>query len=331
MPAVTPFFTRPKLRPGVAVSRNNGGIEVLYRDQGCSIDIGDLSQAEVGRLLDLLQGGSHTPAELKERFTTLADQVDGLLDELDRLGLLTEATLPSTDGQLTGRQFYRELVRFTDRMKRRVAGSEYQHRLQSNQVSRNQLVGYVLEYYHLVHRAPSLVAPALGHVDTPRTRELLQDFLISEMHHDRMLAESLRHVDIDEETLERCEPLSTTFALCATLGALAHQHLLSFKSVLFLFEEPYEEFNTAFEQRSAAVGLPAGFTRPVLKHSRLNEEGEHDEITRALLSEVAAVSPEEQLVVKKHVGITVETLVKLEHHILDYYGDPGNPVPRVFA
>ena len=26
-----------------------------------------------------------------------------------------------------------------------------------------------------------------------------------------------------------------------------------------------------------------------------------------------------------------QTLVKLEHHILDYYGDPGNPVPRVFA
>lgn len=331
MPAVTPFFTHPKLRPGVAVSRSNGSLEVLYRDQGCTIDIGDLSRADVVRLLDLLKRGSHTPAELKERFTSLADQVDELLDELDRLGLLTEATLPTPTGQLTGRQFYRDLVRFTDRMKRRVAGSEYQQRLQANQVSRNQLIGYVLEYYHLVHRAPGLVAPALGHVDTPRTRELLQDFLISEMHHDRMLAESLRHVDIDEDTLGRCEPLSTTFILCATLGALAHQHPLSFKSILFLFEEPYEEFNTAFEQRAAAVGLPAGFTRPVLKHSRLNEEGEHDEITRSLLCEVAAVSPEEQLVVRKHVGITVESLVKLEHHILDYYGDPGNPVPRVFA
>ena len=331
MPAVTPFFTHPKLRPGVTVRQQNGSLELLYREQGCTLDVPGDTRADLVRFLELLTSGRHTPAELKERCAPLADQLDDLMTELDRLGLLTEAVLPAPTGQLTGRQFYRELVRFTDRLKRRVATSAYQQRLGADQVTRDQLIGYVVEYYHLVHLAPSLVAPALGHRDTPRTREILQDFLVSEMHHDRMLAESLRHVDIDEEALQRSEPLTTTFALCATLGALAHQHPLSFKSILFLFEEPYEEFNTAFERRAAALGLPAGFIRPVLRHSRLNAEGDHDEITRMLLAEVPAVSVEEHVVVKKHVGIVVETLVKLEHHILDYYGDTRNPIPRVFV
>ena len=126
------------------------------------------------------------------------------------------------------------------------------------------------------------------------------------------------------------QPLPMTFKVCATLGVFARQHPLSFKSALMLFEEDDKIFLELFEQHCQQLHMPSDFYRPILLHSRINEEGAHDQITADLLADIPYVSPEEQLLVKKNMTLLVESMVLRTYEILDYYGKPDNGIPRCF-
>ena len=121
-----------------------------------------------------------------------------------------------------------------------------------------------------------------------------------------------------------------TFAVCSTLGVFAQQHPLSFKAALMLFEEDDPRFHELFEQQCQNLGLPPEFYRPILLHAQINEDGSHAEITKLLLAEVAYVSPEEQLLVKKNLVTLMESMVLRTKAILDYYGNPNSIIPRCF-
>jgi hypothetical protein len=253
-----------------------------------------------------------------------------VLSALDSLGLLTETSLPEPAGVVSGRQLYRELRRFADRLYDRVIEGRFHRAMTFGGITRNQLVGYALEYYHLVRQAPRVLAPALAKEEPGELPGLLQDFLASELHHDRMLETSLKAVGITREQLRRMQPLPATFALIASIGAYAAQNPLTFKAMLYLFEEPSPEFNEAFAEACQAEGLPDAFVRPILAHAQLNDEGDHGDISAQLLAEVPVVGPEEQHTVRKHLAIVIETLAQQEKEILEYYGRPDALVPRIF-
>ncbi|MCC5662405.1 iron-containing redox enzyme family protein [Nostoc sp. CHAB 5784] len=325
------FFKQPGFRNNVLVTFHDSGAEIHYRDQGCSIDIAPEFRRETAQLLQLLQMGGIPQEQLGWNCPGIQEQIPKLLIEFDGLGLLTETQSTVTFGSVSGRQFYRDLYRFVERMKGRVANSAYYQGMVDGTVTRNQLIGYVLEYYHIVHLCPSMLAPSLANHESRTTREFLQQFFVSELHHDRIIEESLKSVGFERDQLERMQPLPMTFALCSTLGVFAKQHPLSFKAALFLFEQPYKKFNEAFEKLCKALDIPSEFYEPILLHACINEEGEHEQISKVLLGEVPCVSLEEQLVVKKHIGILVESMVLQEQQILDYYGNQQNIIPRCFT
>jgi hypothetical protein len=140
----------------------------------------------------------------------------------------------------------------------------------------------------------------------------------------------LQSVGIDGEQLQQMQPLPMTFAVCSTLGVLAHQHPLSFKVALMLFEEDDRQFHHLFKQCCLALGMPREFYQPILLHARINEEGAHEQITASLLQEIPYVSSEERSLVKKNMAILMESMVLRTHEMLEYYGNPNNPVPRCF-
>jgi hypothetical protein len=323
-------FARPRFRPGVEIELQGNQASIKYRRQGCDFAFPAELSEESARLLEALRTGGVTPGELASMCPTLGLRLETILEELDRLGLLTESAQSEREQAISGKQLYRELRRFVDRVKLQTARSQLYEALLDGTVTRSQLVGYALEYYHIVHLCPVLLAPALGLHEPRRTRELLRHFFTSELSHDRFLATALATVGIGARELERLVPLPSTFALCAALGAYARQSPLSFKAALFLFEEPSGEFNRALEARCVAMRMPAGFYEPLLRHANLNDEGEHGRISELLLEDVPAVSSEEQLVVKKNVGCVVESLVWQERQLLRYYGRVDAVIPRCF-
>jgi hypothetical protein len=195
-------------------------------------------------------------------------------------------------------------------------------------VTKKQLIGFAIEYYHVVHTCPGLLAPAFTHREPRVIRDELQRYFLSELNHDRYLDRPLAAVGIGREELERAIPLPATFGICAVLGALATHHPLSFKSALFIFEDPSAEFDALLKTSCERLGLPREFYGPMLQHSELNDSGDHASITKTLLGD-GYVSPADERMAKRNAIFFAEAFAVLEREILDYYGAPSAAIPRL--
>lgn len=254
-----------------------------------------------------------------------------MLEELDRLGLLTESHYELPANILSGAEFNSRIRDLANRAIHRRCKSRFFTMMSEGTLTRDILIGYALEYYYLVRAAPGLIAPALAHADSRSNQRAIQKFLASELDHDLMLAQSLESVGIDTKQLNYLQPLPSTFALCSALGVFARQHLLSFKSILFLFEIPSIEFNQMLGHCCSKLGLPESFWKPLLKHAHINDALNHDDITADLLKDVTAISREEQLVVEKNIVLAIESMALQDEEIVKYYGRSGAVIPRVYV
>jgi hypothetical protein len=235
----------------------------------------------------------------------------------------------SSSGTLkSGRQFYRELRRFIERASN--VPRPFFAALSHGTVSREQLIGYTLEYYHVVRMCPSLLGPAFAHAESKRSRDILQRFFVGELNHDRYLEASLQSVGINRRQLDRLVPLPMTFAMCTSLVTLARYHPVSLKSVLCIFEEPGPTFNDLLKSSAERVKLPSAFYEPLLRHAQLNDEGDHGSITQTLLAEIF-VTQEEEIVAKRHAALMIRFYAELEAQVVQYYGDARNPIPRIIG
>ncbi len=325
------LFQQPVFKNRALFQFKETEVEIRYHNQACSISVEPEYQEEIVNLLRLLQIGGLSLEEMSQNCPGIAEEIPELLVEFDRRGLLIETETEITERGVTGSQFYRDLYRFIERLKQQFPPSLFSQKMADGTITREQLIGYALESYHVTHLCPRLLAPSLANYESKKTQKLLQEFFVSELYHDRLLENSLSSVGITQEQLERMQPLPMTFAVTSSLGVFAKQHPLSFKAALLLFEQDDKTFHELFKAACDAKDLPANFYKPMLLHAGINEEGGHEDITGVLLGEIAYVSSQEQLLVKKNMRILMESMVLRSNEILDYYGDLNNAIPRCFS
>jgi pyrroloquinoline quinone (PQQ) biosynthesis protein C len=321
----------PKFRNAVHAVVGPTEAEIFMGASQCAFEFPQGDAEEVSRLLSHLESGGLTIRDLTSHSPGIAEQIPGLLAEFDRLRLLVDSDSGAGHGTRSGVQLYREVLRLADRVTGRLAKSAFYKALLEGRASRQQIIGYGLEYYWIVKAAPGIIGPALSMAHCVEERALLQDFLKSELGHDKFLGEALTTVGVTPEQLEAHQPLPTTFALGASLGVYARQHLLSFKASLFLFERAQPAFIDAFDDRCRALGLPEAFYLPLREHADLNSEYDHADISRSLMALEHAVDSETCVVVKRHVSLMVETMIQQEEQILSYYDQHRDRIPRIFA
>lgn len=325
------LFSQPVFQERVFFKFKDNSVEIRYQNRGFAIAVPPEARAEMTRLFTLLQCGGMSIDRLAEACPQLREQLEELLAEFSSRDMLKETGTKITPSATTGTQFYRELYRFIERLKSKFPPSPFTQKMSDRTITKEQLIGYALESYHVTHLCPRLLAPALAHYESLTTQKLLQDFFVCELNHDRLLENSLTSVGITSQQLQQMQPLPMTFAVCSTLGVFARQHPLSFKSALMLFEQDDPIFAELYKQQCLEKSLPSAFYQPILLHSHINEEGEHDQITKVLLAQIPFVSPQEQLTVKKNLAVLMESMVLRTIEILDYYGNPDRPIPRCFA
>lgn len=309
---------QPRFRDGVTLAREGATIDVSYRDGGCVIELDPATAEQSAGFVAALQDGGQPRDELAARYDQLP--ITTLLDQLDGLGLITDtpAMLPAG---ITGGQCYRRARRAYQRTMADAAlwyPRQLSTALKEQTVTRGQLIGYAIEYYHVVAFCPRVLAPLLAQADDHTSMMMARRFYQSEMNHDRMLLQSLAAVDIDPTTTT-LQPLPSTFAMVASLGVLAAQFPLALKAVLFVLEEPQPEFNDAFQKNCERLGLPSGFVAPIARHSDVNEGEAHDDISRDLLERVEFVTEEEAIEVEKAVTDLTEQLAAAGQEMHDWY------------
>jgi hypothetical protein len=331
-PTTNDLFAFPTLRAGVQVENTDGGIALIYGNQSCDIFADGETKEPLRALIDSMRNGNATVDDLRARHRSVAASIDPLLEELDRLGLVTESRFEWPTDVRSGPEFNARIRDLAVRVMRSRCNSRLFSMMEDGSLTREMLIGYALEYYYLVREAPGLIAPVMSQADSRKNRQAIQRFLVSELDHDLMLAESLKAAGIDtsDGKLDYLVPLPSTFALCAALGVYAKQHPLSFKSILFLFEIPSIRFNEALTAHCEKVGLSKAFSAPLLTHANINDSLDHEDVTAELLSDLTAISREEQLVVEKNVVLAIETMAQQEEEIIDYYGRPNAVIPRIF-
>lgn len=320
----------PKFRDGVTVKCNDTSISIIYREQSCDLDFEQVHMNEVKKLLNIFVQGKTKTDEIGKSLPNMQDYISLIVTELDRNGLLTEAEIKINDKSLSGKQLYHEVLFIFDSVMQKSAKSRFYNLLVGNKATRAQLIGYAIEYYYLTKLAPGILGPMLAKIESRKSRQMLQDFLRSELYHDKMLEKSLNSVGITSENLDMVQPLPSTFAICASLAVYAQQHPISLKAALFMFERPCPEFNSVFKKRCEELEMPRMFYDPILKHAEINENGDHGSISEMLLDDIPAISNEERNIVKKHIAILCESLVMQENEIIHYYGAMTDIKPRIF-
>ncbi|WP_241610156.1 iron-containing redox enzyme family protein [Rosenbergiella epipactidis] len=314
------FFINPKFRKEIEIAQDNNTIHLIYREQGCQITVEDGELDEVKRLIECLNNQNAIFEKTTAEFANI--DAEAIILSLDKLGLLEEGlgSLPTSTGALSGEDFYySRLLPTATKWQSSFGTSPLFERLVKGEITRNEIIGFAIEYYHLVKMSSAIVSSSLSHNVSPTVRKELTKLFIEEYNHDEMMAECLSAVGIPESELLKRNPLPSTFSANASLAVYARQHPLSFYSSLFLFETPSHEFNSALLHACQEKGLPEKFYKPILKHSDINEDGDHDLITLNLLREVPAISQEEQHIILVNVCNIIELLHLEDRQIVAQY------------
>jgi len=324
------FFSIPGLRAGVHIQNNGTGISLEYRDQGCDINIVPEQKDNVLAFLHTLSTGEKPLAELNKCFSKCGFSPNEIINDLDSLGLIHECQPLNKEKVMSGEDFYfTRLLPTAKKWQYQRGHSPLYERIITNTVTTNEIIGYAMEYYHLVKMSPALISPVLSHVVDDSIRKQLIRIFVEEYDHDKMMIECLASVGIEESILLLRQPLPATFMANASLGVYARQHYLSFFCALFLFETAYPDFNERLKQICIEKKLPKEFYRPILKHSDINEEGDHDLITLNLLKEVPVIAEEEQNTILVHICNLIEILHEEDRQIVDFYSTQEN-ISRVY-
>lgn len=323
-------FTCPRFREGVTVDLQPENAVVTLGTRHCRFEFPGEARVAIARMFGDLQNGGLRVQELPNRLPEIVDEAGDLIETFNSLRFLREADSGAAE-VVSGAQLYRELRRIADRVAQSAASSTFYRALVDGAATTRHLIGYGLEYYWLVRSAPGLIAPAVASAHSMAERRLLENFLSSEIGHDKFIGAALEAVGITVEGMDQHQPLPATFSLGASLGVYARQHPMSFKACLFLLEEARPEFVDAFDRRCETLSLPSEFFLPFREHADLNADFDHGDISRDLLTLEGAISFETCEVVKAHVALMIETIIQLEEQIMNYYGKVDSPMPRIFV
>jgi pyrroloquinoline quinone (PQQ) biosynthesis protein C len=315
----------PALRREVELTELADGVKLSYLDARRWIELEYLEgQEEASReFFSVLKSGTRPTAELAEKFPGDRTDFEALLEALDEQGMLVDSSVADPRTGYTGVGAYAHLKRQADGARSGVR-SLFTESLVSGDITRDQIIGYAIEYWHVTHLCPRALAPLLARDDI--SVEIWQQFMSfyqMERNHDRMLEKSLNSVGITRGQLLQMQPLPATMSIMAAMGVYSYQFPLGIISTLFPMEEAEPEFLDLFLARCREHDLPEEFWKPIAAHSGVNEDEAHEAVTLDLLAGISFISGEEVSESAKAVVDIVEQRARLDSQIMSWYADGG--------
>jgi hypothetical protein len=313
------YLSQPKFRATVDVVALDG--EFIVRNGEATIAISWVNSAErvaIENLIQKLVDGGWDVDVLTRIDNRLEPELLEIISAFDDANFLENSHYP-TENTITGIFLLGELHRAQRTFGIRRGESQLIAAMKAESISRPQLIGYALEYYWFVREAVSLISPAIASAQSIEERDIVVDFLRSEVNHDRFLAKALSAVNFDKAQMKARQPLPSTFFLAAAISNYARQHFLSFKAILYLFERPQEEFMQLFIKQCSRLGLPDSFYLPILNHANINTSESHDDISINLLRFDQTIGHEEANLVRSNFLLILETLHDQENEIFENF------------
>jgi len=149
--------------------------------------------------------------------------------------------------------------------------------------------GLCIENYHLLFRESYFDSPILPYSANRRVRELVNEFYVEELGHDKLLLKSLNSIGLSEQELFETIPLSGTMALCNALSYWARNDPLFFFTTLGPLEGREVEIDS-FVTAAHKKGLPEALVGPIAAHANINKTAEHGALTREIFENIPEIS-----------------------------------------
>ena len=291
IPEITPglrSYKMPKLRKSVDVQYEYDGVLVKYAGRQFRI------QATQNVAIDLMMqrlDGTNSVESLAAEMQVSLDTLVAALNQLDSCGLLVEGQhdIPTYLSSIT---FIQSLEDWVPRWYKSYHGYQrFLKRLESGKASHDLLTQYAWEYYHITAQALSAIGPALS-LETDAVRaDLLRDFYMEEIGHEKMLGRVLTSLGVSPDQIHHSIPLPSTSFVVEMLRFLAAHDPLSFMGALFLFEGTEGQKDTLVELITEHYPhLPSVYTDMLRQHDSINEKAEHGDISRKLYATIGGIS-----------------------------------------
>lgn len=325
----TLYFIKPKLRNKVQIEDKNGFLHLVYH--GNSVDMAPTEKISMENIKFFLQllDGTHTIEQLNEKIDFLqTDEIMDTLSELDEYWMLTEGNPQEIQGK-TGLEFIMDLEDLFAEWQNITKENKMTRLILDSHASKNLLIGFAFEYYHVTRRCHECVSPAIAKAQG-KIRDKVLEFFIEEYRHDKILIKSLTSLGYDKKEIEQSLPLAYTQSIMNMLSKWAHTDLLSFMAGIFIFEGTDYD-GIAYKEALSKYDMPEDFIKYQNTHGDINIEGDHGHVTREFFIDINYVSPEEQIRVINNIRLLNELINRMSEHIIEYYDRPDAVIPRSFA
>ncbi|MBY4602884.1 MULTISPECIES: iron-containing redox enzyme family protein [Bacillus] len=320
------YFEKPKLRKKVRIEEKDEYLQISYH--GFSLEIFPNEKVSLNVIKDLLNllDGKHSLEQICEKVSLFSkEEIINYINELDEHWLLTEGTENKIEGK-SGLDFIFYLEDLYAEWQNNIKETELTQLILNKGASKNLIVGFAVEYYHVTRRCHECISPAVAK-SQGRIREKVLDFFMEEYRHDKLLMKSLLSFDFDRKEIENSVPLPYTQAIMNMLSKWAHTDLLSFMAGIFLFEgTDYDGME--YKEALSSYNLPKDFVKYQNTHGDINIKGEHGQVTRDFYRELDYISPEDQIRVVNNIRMLNELHIRMHQNTIDYYNQINTVVPR---
>jgi len=277
-----PLFPYESNRLGDKVVVDREGLELV-------LDVEGMSAEAIQGLLARMDGTTST-----EKLVAGGDDastVEGFIVALDQHALLDDASHPEAR---SGLEVLLELEDLSADLERRIMyRNEFWEAMRERpeKVAPSVYYGFTIENYHFLHRESYFDSPVLSYQASTGARLIMNEFYREEYGHDELILRGLNAIGIRGEDLAETMPLPGTMAMCNALAYWAMTDPIFFFSTLGILEgngvkEGEQDF---FLDACDAHRLDPAFVGPVRAHARINRDGGHGNLTRAIFRQLPCI------------------------------------------
>ncbi|WP_227744088.1 iron-containing redox enzyme family protein [Burkholderia gladioli] len=320
-------ITRPMLRSDSAIRRLDDCLVITYLDEDYEIEFDDPASLPATEILLGRLDGTRTVDELSQDTAGLRpEQVASTLSILDGNFLLAEGG--HAGAPISGLAFALHLEDlYYNRWMGRDGETELVRAVFDGQASRDVLIGWGFECYHVTTRAHDCLAPIIARMHDG-LKPLAIDYVLDEYRHDKLLMKSLLALGHTREAIEGSLPLPYTHAVMNLLARWSNTDLLSFMGCLFVFEGT-QDIGDAYIRQLEQYDLPPEFLRGQSVHNDVNNAGDHGAVSRLLYSRFPSIGVDDQARVIRNLRMLYDAQRRKHRNVLDYYRAPTIGIPRM--
>jgi len=243
----------------------------------------------------------------------------------------TVCTAPSGRRRTTsGVNFMLEAERLTSKALRDLGPSRYLTASADSTISDRLVKGVYIEEYHVTRRFVEIIVPTLAKRVNDGLRAMLFRYYAEEVGHERFERATCKSLGVDANLLDRSLPLPLHLAFVEVFTHFAETYPIGYLISIFVTEGMPGVSSPINDRLMAKLSQNAEFRKVADRHDSLNDDLNHESLSRLMMARVPSVPPATQVRALQHLLELVELNHRTWNTLYDYYSSEELPLHQAW-